>query len=341
MTSGAAQAAAREGLGLPPGGSLSDVLARAALLPSDWGGQDVVAAWARGGPEDATEVARAVATGTAERVWGPHGRLWLTAPDVAAQIRVVYRHLEERLTVDEALARRLREAWPAGMCLTVGRAAGLLGRSREEVGPAVQLGCLRGWWRPGPRDDEGRIAFEVREGRPAAWARDEACARLVARLVEAMGVCTVEAVRARLGPEVPVEVGAREAVVAGWLTPDGDRLAPNAEALRPAVGGLAILGRGDPFAVVVGTTPATEPIRRAADPPPLVVIDGQLAGVWSERWVGRSLHLDVAVKGTFEGGHGPVLAERIASFGRLRGARRTRWRTLIGDLAERSLADDQ
>lgn len=320
------QLAAREGLGLPSGGTLDQVLARAPLLPSSWGGQDVVAAWARGGPEDADAVDRAVTDGRAERVWGPQGRLWLTTPSLAADLRVVYRGLADALQVDETLARRLRGRWPADASLTVGRAAGLLAAPRRDTGAALQFGAVHGWWRPTTRDDEGRLRFRLRDedlsGDPV-----EAAARVATAVVAAAGSCHEDTLVARLGRTSVVTDGIAVAVTAGPLQRDGAQLRAPDAAPAPA-GGLALLGRGDPFVRLADVDDATAVLRDGRRPPPSIVLDGRLVGVWSERWVRRSLHLDVALAGPFDDGHERALTERIASLGRLRSARRTRWRRL-------------
>lgn len=310
MIASARRLAELQGVGRRPGGGLADVLAGCPLLPSRWAGQDVLAAWARGGPEDPFVIEQAVDAGDLERVWGPRGDLWTATPQVARDIRIAYRHLEDSLDVDPALAERLVRRWDVDQEFTVGQVAGVLGCDREEAGRLLQRGCVRAEVQPMARDDRGRLRFRRRdpEGTPGTDVGE-----------------VVEQARARLAP-----------VLEAVLVPDGAEARP----LPGAAGGsarheggvpLALLGRGDPFASVASVDEVTEWLRRPSPTPPVVVVHGALVGTWSETWVRDRLHVDVTVALSIPSAWRAVLEDRVASLGRLRHSGSTRWRVMTGD----------
>lgn len=332
MTASLASRAAREGLGRPAGEPLAAVLERVPWLPSVWGGQDALAAWVRGGPEDAGVVERAVVDGTLERVWGPGGALCVTTPERAGWIRAAYSHLATQVGADATLVERLLERWPDGDAgLTVGRAAGVLGCPRRVAGPVLQLGCLQGRWTPRGRDEEGRLRFHrVRSGTGPPWDARAARGQLVACVVVSRGRCPRDELRARLGPEV-AEDGLLAALGDRHVRAEGDHLVAERATPPPAVGtSFALVGRGDPCGEAALRADGRAEASLPTTAPALVLADGQLLGTWSERWVRRTLHVDLTLPPTTEltADRRATVSDRIASLGRFRGARSARWSRL-------------
>lgn len=330
MTSSLASRAAREGLGRPAGEPLAAVLERVPWLPSAWGGQDALAAWARGGPEDAGAVEQAVEDGTVQRVWGPAGALCLTTTERATWIRSGYAHLAAQATADATLVQRLDERWPAGGGgLTVGRAAGLLGCPRRVAGPVLQLGSLDGRWTPRMRDEEGRLTFHRV---PPAAVPDVRTARrqLVACVVRMLGSCARDELLWRLGPEV-AEEGTAAALAAGDVRAEGEELV--VEDVPPSAGtgrSFALVGRGDLCGEAAVRADGRVEAPRPSPAPASVLADGRLVGTWSERWVRRTLHVDVVLTPTMDltAERRATVSDLIASLGRFRGARSARWSRL-------------